>query len=83
MLARYCAPSCTNKEGYYCITFEQRNEIEKNGIMLSDFLIGRNSKSADCEINIESCVQMFHNITPVNTNENNINVIISHSISIY
>jgi len=40
MLARYCAPSCTNKEGYYCITFEQRNEIEKkwnNAVRFSDW----------------------------------------------
>ena len=44
----------------------------------------KSSKSALlCVVGTKACIQMFYNVTPVNINKNNINVIISLSISIY
>ena len=52
---------------------------DKNGLMLPEFLPDwKPSKSALlCEVDTEACIQMFYNVTSVNTNKNNINVIIS------
>ena len=48
---------------------------DKNGLM-PEFLIEKSSKLALlCEIDIEACIQIFYNITPINTNKNNINII--------
>ena len=56
---------------------------DKNGLMLPEFLPDwKPSKSALlCEVDTEACIQMFYNVTSVNTNKNNINV--NFSISIY